>query len=346
MRAGEGAFGLLLTAAAHVQNGNGTHVCCDLRNRATGLVATPYGAAADAGHDMATVHAELGMDPCALVLGADQDTGVDEAYGAYDTGADPFDDFPAQSAYPTEPTTELAGGDMAAAEDPFHTQVGYFKVYDASGAATGPVTALQGNGARAVAASNAGFLGSAFCGPALRLTGSEAGQVASAWCGGAPSPRRCSPRLTASPRRASRRYGRPQVVDEGFETRFSFRLSNPSLTCKALDNAYTHCRCGSRCTGGEGERPGRGSPTPPPLRRAALTLPVLATCPPRFGTPAIEPGPAAAAALPSSSRPPDPAPWGGRAAAWATTASPTRWPSSSTPSARAPAMRDAPRAAP
>lgn len=179
---GEGAFGLLLTGAAHVQNGNGTHVCCDLRNRTTGLVAMPYGADADAGRDMATAHEELGTDPCALVLGADQDTGVDEQYGAYDTGADPFGDFPAQSAYPTEPSTDLSAGDTAAAEDPFRTHVGYYKVYDASGEVSGPVTALQGNGARAVAADDAGFLGSAFCGPALRLTGSEAGQVASAWC--------------------------------------------------------------------------------------------------------------------------------------------------------------------
>jgi len=56
------------------------------------------------------------------------------------------------------------------------------------------------------------------CGGALRLTPSSAGRVGAAW------------------------YGRKVNVREGFETSFSFELSNPSVRCHTMDDAYTHCR--------------------------------------------------------------------------------------------------------
>jgi len=56
------------------------------------------------------------------------------------------------------------------------------------------------------------------CGPALRLTSSMARQVGAAW------------------------YARPQNVEEGFTTAFTFRVANPSLRCGQMDDAYTHCR--------------------------------------------------------------------------------------------------------
>lgn len=56
------------------------------------------------------------------------------------------------------------------------------------------------------------------CGPALRLTSSMARQVGAAW------------------------YARPQNVEEGFTTAFTFRMANPSLRCGQMDDAYTHCR--------------------------------------------------------------------------------------------------------
>ncbi|RHY87966.1 hypothetical protein DYB37_008699 [Aphanomyces astaci] len=56
------------------------------------------------------------------------------------------------------------------------------------------------------------------CGPALRLTGSAPFLTGAAW------------------------YPRPQNVREGFATSFQFRLSNPSLRCKVMDDVSTHCR--------------------------------------------------------------------------------------------------------
>lgn len=56
------------------------------------------------------------------------------------------------------------------------------------------------------------------CGPALRLTSSGARLTGAAW------------------------YSKQQQVREGFETEFTFRLSNPSVTCKFMDDAYTRCR--------------------------------------------------------------------------------------------------------
>ncbi|RHY68588.1 hypothetical protein DYB38_001421 [Aphanomyces astaci] len=56
------------------------------------------------------------------------------------------------------------------------------------------------------------------CGPALRLTGSAPFLTGAAW------------------------YPRPQNVREGFATSFQFRLSNPSLQCKVMDDVSTHCR--------------------------------------------------------------------------------------------------------
>ena len=56
------------------------------------------------------------------------------------------------------------------------------------------------------------------CGPALRLTGSSARQSGAAW------------------------YARQQQIREGFDTTFTFRLSQPSFTCKSQDDVFTHCR--------------------------------------------------------------------------------------------------------
>ena len=56
------------------------------------------------------------------------------------------------------------------------------------------------------------------CGPALRLTAS-------------------SPRLTGAAW-----YKREMEVGEGFDTTFTYRISNPSLRCNSHDDVYTHCR--------------------------------------------------------------------------------------------------------
>ncbi|CAK9037332.1 Uncharacterized protein SCF082_LOCUS22099 [Durusdinium trenchii] len=56
------------------------------------------------------------------------------------------------------------------------------------------------------------------CGGALRLTGSHPRSSGAAW------------------------YPRPMNVREGFEAEFAFRLSNPSLVCKIMDDVATHCR--------------------------------------------------------------------------------------------------------
>ena len=56
------------------------------------------------------------------------------------------------------------------------------------------------------------------CGPALRLTGSSARQSGAAW------------------------YTRQQQLREGFDTTFTFRISQPSFTCKSQDDVFTHCR--------------------------------------------------------------------------------------------------------
>eukprot|EP00638_Chattonella_subsalsa_P000403 CAMPEP_0117769996 /NCGR_PEP_ID=MMETSP0947-20121206/23453_1 /TAXON_ID=44440 /ORGANISM="Chattonella subsalsa, Strain CCMP2191" /LENGTH=979 /DNA_ID=CAMNT_0005594775 /DNA_START=113 /DNA_END=3052 /DNA_ORIENTATION=- len=56
------------------------------------------------------------------------------------------------------------------------------------------------------------------CGPALRLTPSSAGQVGAAW------------------------YPRMMNVREGFETSFTFEISNPSVRCTHMNDVYTHCR--------------------------------------------------------------------------------------------------------
>ncbi|ETW00731.1 hypothetical protein, variant [Aphanomyces invadans] len=62
------------------------------------------------------------------------------------------------------------------------------------------------------------------CGPALQLTGSAPFLTGAAW------------------------YPRPQNVREGFTTTFQFRLSNPSVHCKFMDDVSTHCRA----RGGDG----------------------------------------------------------------------------------------------
>jgi len=56
------------------------------------------------------------------------------------------------------------------------------------------------------------------CGPALRLTGAEARQSGSAW------------------------YNRKMNVREGFDTSFTFEISNPSMRCDRLDDVNTYCR--------------------------------------------------------------------------------------------------------
>ena len=56
------------------------------------------------------------------------------------------------------------------------------------------------------------------CGPALRLTGSAARLSGAAW------------------------YPRKLNVREGFETRFTMRVANPSLVCSRMDDVHTHCR--------------------------------------------------------------------------------------------------------
>ena len=56
------------------------------------------------------------------------------------------------------------------------------------------------------------------CGPALRLTPSSPRSSGAAW------------------------YRRKIQVREGFNTTFTFRVSNPSLRCHVMDDVYTHCR--------------------------------------------------------------------------------------------------------
>lgn len=56
------------------------------------------------------------------------------------------------------------------------------------------------------------------CGYVLRLTGSHGSQGGAAW------------------------YARPQQVREGFETTFLFRLSNPSVHCRDMNDVHTRCR--------------------------------------------------------------------------------------------------------
>jgi len=56
------------------------------------------------------------------------------------------------------------------------------------------------------------------CGPALRLTASEPRLSGSAW------------------------YQREQEVGEGFDTKFTFRVANPSLRCDVMDDVNTNCR--------------------------------------------------------------------------------------------------------
>ncbi|KAF1333679.1 Lectin domain-containing protein, partial [Globisporangium splendens] len=56
------------------------------------------------------------------------------------------------------------------------------------------------------------------CGPALRLTSSLSFLTGSAW------------------------YPRQMNVREGFETTFTFCISNPSTFCKNMDDMYTNCR--------------------------------------------------------------------------------------------------------
>jgi hypothetical protein len=56
------------------------------------------------------------------------------------------------------------------------------------------------------------------CGPALRLTASMSSQSGAAW------------------------YSRPQQVREGFDTTFIFRISNPSVHCRNMNDANTRCR--------------------------------------------------------------------------------------------------------
>ena len=40
------------------------------------------------------------------------------------------------------------------------------------------------------------------------------------------------------------RYNRMQQVREGFDTTFTYRLSNPSVRCTFMDDVYTKCRYG------------------------------------------------------------------------------------------------------
>ena len=56
------------------------------------------------------------------------------------------------------------------------------------------------------------------CGPELRLTGSSRKRVGAAW------------------------YPRQVDVGEGFDTYFSFRISNPSYRCNNLEGVHTRCR--------------------------------------------------------------------------------------------------------
>ena len=74
-----------------------------------------------------------------------------------------------------------------------------------------------GSGLQTVLASG-GYNISGACGPALRLTGPRARSSGSAW------------------------YPRQMNVREGFETTFTFRVSNPSYVCAIMDDVYTHCR--------------------------------------------------------------------------------------------------------
>ena len=56
------------------------------------------------------------------------------------------------------------------------------------------------------------------CGPALRLTTNRQHLTGAAW------------------------YSRQQEIREGFETTFTFRITNPSINCRFMDDVYTHCK--------------------------------------------------------------------------------------------------------
>ncbi|MFN9980062.1 MAG: lectin-like domain-containing protein, partial [bacterium] len=56
------------------------------------------------------------------------------------------------------------------------------------------------------------------CGPSLRLTGSHARLRGAVW------------------------YARQMNVGEGFDTAFSFRISNPSLRCINMHGVFDWCR--------------------------------------------------------------------------------------------------------
>jgi hypothetical protein len=56
------------------------------------------------------------------------------------------------------------------------------------------------------------------CGPSLRLTPSAARQAGAVW------------------------YRRKVNIEEGFDTRLKFRISNPSYRCNRLDDVSTFCR--------------------------------------------------------------------------------------------------------
>lgn len=66
--------------------------------------------------------------------------------------------------------------------------------------------------------SNITKVPTASCGPALRLTGSHSQLIGAAW------------------------YPRRMNVREGFDTTFTFRISNPSFSCRFIDEVHTHCR--------------------------------------------------------------------------------------------------------
>ena len=126
------------------------------------------------------------------------------------------------------------------------------------------------------------------CGPALRLTSSRAKQSGAAW------------------------YNRKMQVREGFDTSFTFRLSDPSTHCKFLDDAYTHCRYD----------------TVAPLMPATPKLTLGGAC--RGCVALCVAGPVAAMGSRSWCKTRHPLRWVLKAWSSATAASKTRWPSSST----------------
>lgn len=66
--------------------------------------------------------------------------------------------------------------------------------------------------------SKAAAMPSAACGPSIRLTTSEARQSGAVW------------------------YPRKMNVREGFDTFFTFQISNPSQRCDRMDDVNTYCR--------------------------------------------------------------------------------------------------------